>query len=73
MDRLYKSDTYDTSDVAYLSKSLIIKKIMEEENQMNNNLSYLLNILDGLNECSGRIIIMTTNNIDTFCCNWGDR
>lgn len=27
----------------------------------NNNLSYFLNILDGLNECPGRIIIMTTN------------
>jgi len=27
----------------------------------NNNLSYLLNILDGLNETNGRIIIMTTN------------
>jgi ATP-dependent 26S proteasome regulatory subunit len=27
----------------------------------NNNLSYLLNILDGLNECPGRIIIMTSN------------
>jgi|SaaInlStandDraft_6_1057023.scaffolds.fasta_scaffold03807_10 hypothetical protein len=30
----------------------------------NNNLSYFLNIIDGLNECSGRIIIMTTNCID---------
>ena len=30
----------------------------------NNNLSYFLNILDGLNECSGRIIIMTTNRIN---------
>lgn len=27
----------------------------------NNNLSYFLNILDGLQECPGRIIIMTTN------------
>ena len=30
-------------------------------NNYNNNLSYLLNILDGLQECPGRIIIMTTN------------
>jgi ATP-dependent 26S proteasome regulatory subunit len=30
-------------------------------NDENNNLSYFLNILDGLNECPGRIIIMTTN------------
>ena len=27
----------------------------------DNNLSNLLNILDGLQECPGRIIIMTTN------------
>jgi ATP-dependent 26S proteasome regulatory subunit len=27
----------------------------------NNNLSFFLNILDGLNECPGRIVIMTTN------------
>ena len=27
----------------------------------NNNLSHLLNIIDGLHECPGRIIIMTTN------------
>lgn len=57
----------DISDLSEISKSMIFKKIMEEdENQMNNNLSYLLNILDGLNECSGRIIIMTTNKIDTL-------
>lgn len=31
---------------------------------VNNNLSYFLNIIDGLNECSGRIIIMTTNRLD---------
>lgn len=28
----------------------------------SNNLSYLLNMFDGINECSGRIIIMTSNN-----------
>ncbi len=38
--------------------SLITKKSDENE---NNNLSYLLNILDGLQECPGRIVIMTTN------------
>lgn len=31
------------------------------DNHNNNNLSFFLNILDGLHECSGRIIIMTTN------------
>ena len=30
-------------------------------NNNNNNLSYLLNMFDGINECSGRIIIMTSN------------
>lgn len=30
----------------------------------NNNMSYLLNILDGLDESEGRIIIATTNHID---------
>jgi hypothetical protein len=30
----------------------------------NNNLSFFLNIIDGINECSGRIIVMTTNKID---------
>jgi ATP-dependent 26S proteasome regulatory subunit len=32
----------------------------------NNNLSYLLNMLDGIHECSGRILIMTTNKIDVL-------
>jgi len=36
-------------------------KIIQES---DNNLSHFLNIIDGLNECSGRIIIMTTNKID---------
>lgn len=35
--------------------------ILEDTNTENNNLSYFLNILDGLHECPGRIIIMTTN------------
>lgn len=40
----------------------ITKKILEqlEENE-NNNLSFLLNILDGIQEAEDRIIIMTTN------------
>ncbi len=31
------------------------------DSNFNNNLSFFLNILDGLQECPGRIIIMTTN------------
>jgi SpoVK/Ycf46/Vps4 family AAA+-type ATPase len=30
----------------------------------NNNLSYFLNMIDGLNECNGRIMIMTTNRVE---------
>jgi ATP-dependent 26S proteasome regulatory subunit len=37
------------------------KKEKKECKNENNNLSYLLNIMDGLHECPGRIIIMTTN------------
>jgi ATP-dependent 26S proteasome regulatory subunit len=37
------------------------KKEKKESKNENNNLSYLLNIMDGLHECPGRIIIMTTN------------
>ena len=40
-----------------------IKKITKTNN-FNNNLSYFLNILDGIQECPGRIIIMTTNKPD---------
>ena len=32
----------------------------------NNNLSYLLNMLDGIHECSGRILIMTTNKVEVL-------
>jgi len=35
--------------------------VFHESNTDNNNLSYFLNILDGLHECPGRIIVMTTN------------
>ena len=42
-------------------KSFDENDITEETNTEHNNLSYFLNILDGLHECPGRIIIMTTN------------
>jgi hypothetical protein len=35
--------------------------INQQEDNYNNNMSYFLNILDGLQECPGRIIVMTTN------------
>ena len=39
-------------------------ELLKDKSQQNNNLSYFLNIIDGLNECSGRIIIMTTNRLN---------
>jgi ATP-dependent 26S proteasome regulatory subunit len=36
------------------------------QTKQNNNLSYLLNMLDGIHECSGRILIMTTNKLDVL-------
>ena len=45
-----------------INKVILAKK---DENE-NNNLSYLLNILDGLQECPGRIVIMTTNKPDVL-------
>ena len=47
-------------DDDYFAKSL--QKLALEELNDNNNLSYLLNILDGLKESEERIIIMTTNH-----------
>lgn len=50
-------------DLENTIKEYMSKKNKKEKpaNDENNNLSYFLNILDGLNECPGRIIIMTTN------------
>jgi chaperone BCS1 len=50
-------------DLENTIKEFMSKKNKKEKpvNDENNNLSYFLNILDGLNECPGRIIIMTTN------------
>jgi hypothetical protein len=39
----------------------LLNKLDDSDDNENNNLSYLLNILDGLQESQGRIIIMTTN------------
>ena len=52
-NNLQEKVTNKESDVVNISN-----KISKKE---NNNLSYLLNILDGINETPGRIIIMTTN------------
>jgi len=41
-----------------------IQKMMKKYELVNNNLSYLLNILDGIKESQDRIIIMTTNHVE---------
>lgn len=65
-ERKNTPDSEDEDDSSLEKKEQkIIQKLMNiETKNNNNNLSFLLNILDGLNECSGRIIIMTTNKID---------
>lgn len=40
------------------------KSSLDDKNNLNNNLSYLLNIFDGIQENNGRIIVMTTNHIE---------
>jgi SpoVK/Ycf46/Vps4 family AAA+-type ATPase len=42
----------------------VIQKMMKKDELVNNNLSYLLNILDGIKESQDRIIIMTTNHVE---------
>ena len=53
--KIKKSVEDDTLDLKKLSD------LVCADQNYNNNLSYFLNILDGLQECPGRIIIMTTN------------
>ena len=58
-------ESLESEDEGTTSNKKIMEKLMVQSTKSNNNnLSFLLNILDGLNECSGRIIIMTTNKID---------
>ena len=63
-DDLENSDEDIYQDLTSTEK-IKFKKIIQQKNKDKssgkNNLSYFLNILDGLIECDGRIIIMTTN------------
>ena len=56
---------FSTNDTPKSSNKSSKKDFVEIKNKINskenNNLSYFLNILDGINETPGRIIIMTTN------------
>lgn len=52
----------ETLKTKYIKLSENSELFPEKLNSVDdNNLSYFLNILDGLQECQGRIIIMTTN------------
>lgn len=59
------SDFSDVDETTSKSRKIKQKQYQHSSNlkddNENNNLSYLLNILDGLQECPGRIVIMTTN------------
>ena len=61
-----KNDDKKTDSFLELNKNIFDLSLNQTQDRLNNNLSFLLNILDGINECSGRIIIMTTNKIDTL-------
>ena len=50
-----------TNDLKLISSLLKLSN-----DNKNNNLSTLLNMLDGIHECSGRIIIMTTNKVEVL-------
>jgi hypothetical protein len=57
------SDKDESSKSKILDNTILklLKETKTNEELLNNNLSYLLNILDGLEEYPGRIIIMTSN------------
>jgi ATP-dependent 26S proteasome regulatory subunit len=57
-NEMKKSSKTDTISDLFLCEN---SNININTNKNNDNLSYLLNMFDGINECSGRIIIMTSN------------
>ncbi len=77
-DETNKTNKDDEKNVSKKEKSIssikseyeitnVLQKMMKKdnlENTNNNNLSYLLNILDGIKESQDRIIIMTTNHVE---------
>lgn len=76
LDTTNTTDTTDASDDNNSKKQTksisenditnVLQKMMKKETLVNNNnnLSYLLNILDGIKESQDRIIIMTTNHVE---------
>jgi len=61
-DLLYNNKAQAHKKEAINCESFLYSSLSTSNNNgNNNNLSYLLNMFDGINECSGRIIIMTSN------------
>jgi len=60
LHELFKDNGSSDNESSSSSKMHIIMPTAPSPST-NNNLSYLLNMFDGINECSGRIIIMTSN------------
>jgi hypothetical protein len=60
---LLNNKTSTTKKESLSCESLLYSPLLSSSSSSsnNNNLSYLLNMFDGINECSGRIIIMTSN------------
>ena len=56
---LFNNKTSTSKKESLSCESLLYSPLLSSNS--NNNLSYLLNMFDGINECSGRIIIMTSN------------
>ncbi len=56
---LSESDSVDSEALGKKIKEL--KSVSTKKKSNYNNMSFLLNILDGIHECNGRIIVMTTN------------
>ena len=67
---------FDDNNIELIDKTPLKKKnkpemldskfleIIKDKSTRDNNLALFLNMIDGINECSGRIIVMTTNRIN---------
>ena len=59
-----KNDDSDNNDFDLERDFAVLDKVSKSDDKLT--LSYLLNIIDGLRETPGRIIIMTSNNYDSL-------
>ena len=75
LKKIIKKLKDDDKNCDYHSNNALLEEFDNDFNIINNNsgkkddsltLSYLLNIIDGIRETPGRIIIITSNNYDTL-------